>query len=181
MVRITLLPLMLVAAASWATDSLNSKSLSGLANVGSPAPHIITAGRLQASDIPTIANAGVSHVIDLTTDAESPTFDEARSVQEAGMQYHQIPVSGGDDLTTATVTRFDRLLRDIGSTPTLVHCASSNRVGALAALRAAWMHGRSIEEAVAEGKRWGLQGLEATVRERLRATESVPSARKPAL
>jgi hypothetical protein len=50
-----------------------------------------------------------------------------------------------------------------------VHCASSNRVGAMAALRAAWIDGRPTEEALQIGRAWGLKSLEPTVRARLEA------------
>ena len=179
MLRASLLPLLMVATASWATDSPNPHALAAIANVATPAPNIISAGRLQASDIATIANSGVRHVIDLTTEAEPKDFDEGETVLRAGMQYHRLPINGGNDLTAANVARFDQLLRDIGSVPTLVHCASSNRVGALAALRAGWIQGLSVDAAIDEGKRWGLQGLEPTVRERLLAAKAAENATKP--
>ena len=39
----------------------------------------------------------------------------------------------------------------------------------LVALRAAWMEGRSTEDAIAIGKTWGLKGLEGEVRRRIEA------------
>src|SRR3546814_1034559 len=69
------------------------------------------------------------------------------------------------DLTRENVLAFDALLRD-AERPVLVHCASGNRVGAMAALRAAWVEGRSAEEAIAMGRDWGLKGLEEEVRRR---------------
>jgi hypothetical protein len=47
---------------------------------------------------------------------------------------------------------------------TLVHCGSSNRVGALLALRAAWLKGATLEAALAAGRSAGLTGLESAVR-----------------
>ncbi|MGQ0802129.1 MAG: phosphatase domain-containing protein [Pseudomarimonas sp.] len=179
MFRITLLPLLMVATSALADEPLQSPAMAGLANVAFPAPNIITAGRLQATDITTLANAGVRHVIDLTTEAESQDFDEAWAVQQAGLQYHRLPISGGGDLTQENVTRLDHLLREIGSDVVLVHCASSNRVGALAALRAGWLQGLSDEAAIVEGKRWGLAGLEPAVRERLLARDAAKRAEPP--
>lgn len=179
MIRVSLLPLLMIASASLATEKLSSQPLPALANVASPAPNVITAGRLQASDIPAIADAGVRHVIDLTTTAEPQTFDEAEAVQAAGMQYHRLPISGSDDLTSENVTRLDQLLREIGNAPVVIHCGSSNRVGALAALRAGSLRGLSVEAAIAEGKRWGLTGLEPAVRERLLESEASKRAKPP--
>ena len=50
--------------------------------------------------------------------------------------------------------------------PLLVHCASSNRVGALRALTAS-AHGEALESAITTGKTWGLTGLEPAVRTKL--------------
>lgn len=167
MIGMFLLSLVLVTTPAWAADALDTKALASLPNVASPAPNIATAGRLQAKDIAVIAKAGVRHVIDLTVDSETPDFDEAVAVHNAGMQYHNLPIRGADDLTRDNAAHFDRLIAEVGSAPTLVHCSTSNRVGALAALRAAWIQGQPVEAALAEGRRWGLKGLEPAVRERL--------------
>lgn len=37
----------------------------------------------------------------------------------------------------------------------------------MAALRAVWVEGKPVEEAIAIGKAWGLRGLEAEVRRRI--------------
>lgn len=141
--------------------------LDTLPYVASPEPNVITAGRVRAEDIGMIAAAGIRHVVDLSLEAETPDFDEARASQQAGMQYHALPVRGAVDLGRAQVERFDALMRHTAGEPTLVHCASSNRVGALAALRAAWILGLSDEDAIDIGRSWGLRGLEPAVRERL--------------
>ena len=171
MIRLLLLSLLLAAAPAWSADALDPKALASLPNLAHPAPNIVAAGRLQAKDIALVANAGVRHVIDLTLDSETPDFDEAAAVRAAGLQYHNLPIRGAEDLTADNAARFDRLLVEVGAAPTLVHCSSSNRVGALAALRAAWSQGQPLEAALAEGRRWGLKGLEPAVRERL-ATSS---------
>jgi hypothetical protein len=62
----------------------------------------------------------------------------------------------------------------------LVHCASSNRVGAMIALRAALVDGASADAALAEGRRWGLKSLEPQVRERLAAWSSEAGGATPA-
>lgn len=169
MVRIFLLSLLLFAAPAWAADVLDTKALAALPNLANPAPNLATAGELQANDIAVIARAGIRHVIDLRVDSETPDFDEAVAVRAAGMLYHNLPIRGADDLTPENVARFDRLITEVGAAPTLIHCSSSNRVGALAALRAAWVHGQPVEAALAEGKRWGLKALEPAVRERMAA------------
>jgi len=170
MLRFIFLSLALVLSASNAHAATPAESaLSRLPHVSFPAPHRVASGRLQAADLPALKRAGIRQVIDLSDDAETPDFDEAAVMRTAGIGYHNLPIHGAADLTRANADRFDDLLGDAGAQPTLVHCASSNRVGALIALRAAWLEGRSVDAALEEGRRWGLKGLEPAVRERLQA------------
>jgi uncharacterized protein (TIGR01244 family) len=143
-------------------------ALPAVTNATSPAPGIISAGRLTPADVEHLRVAGIRQVIDLTPDAETPDFDEATTVRDAGLAYANLPVHGADGLTLENARAFDALLRD-AKRPVVVHCSSGNRVGAMAALRAAWVEGKSAEEAIAIGKTWGLKGLEGKVRERLDA------------
>ncbi len=169
MYRLLLLLLALALSASVAAAAPEEAALAGLPHVAFPAPNRVASGRLQASDIPALKRAGIRQVIDLSLDSETPDFGEAAAVQAAGIGYHNLPIRGADDLTRDQVMQFDRLLREAGEQPTLVHCASGNRVGAMIALRAALLGGQSTDAAVAEGHRWGLKGLEPAVRERLQA------------
>jgi uncharacterized protein (TIGR01244 family) len=139
-----------------------------IADAVSPGPGVVSAGRLAPADIERIRDAGIRHVIDLTPDAETPDFDEAAAARAAGLDYSNLPLSGPADLTRENVQAFDAMLRH-AKRPVLVHCASGNRVGAMAALRAAWVDGKPAEEAIAIGKAWGLKGLEGEVRRRLEA------------
>lgn len=139
-----------------------------VADARSPEPGIISAGRLVPRDIDRLRAAGIRHVIDLTADAETPGFDEAEAVRAARLGYDNLPLRGAPDLTRANVLAFDAMVR-AAPRPLLVHCASGNRVGAMAALRAAWVQGQPLEQAIATGRAWGLGSLEADVRERIRA------------
>lgn len=170
MYRFLLLLLALVMSVSVSVAAAPEEAaLGGLDHVAFPAPHRVASGRLQASDIPALKHAGIRQVIDLSLDSETPGFDEAAAVRAAGIGYHNLPIRGVGDLTRARVVQFDRLLREVGEQPTLVHCASGNRVGAMIALRAALIDGQPTEAALAEGRRWGLKGLEPAVRKQLQA------------
>ncbi|KAF1705601.1 hypothetical protein CSC68_01710 [Pseudoxanthomonas suwonensis] len=137
-----------------------------LARFATPAEGIRSGGRISAADLPALQAAGITRVIDLTPDAETPDFDEAAAVRAAGLRYDNLPIAGPADLDRVAVQAFDALLAE-GQGRTLVHCASGNRVGALAALRAAWLQGADDDAALAEGRRWGLTGLEPVVRQQL--------------
>lgn len=134
----------------------------------SPLPGIWVGGRLNPEDVARLEHAGVRQVLDLTRDSETPGFDEAAAVEEAGLAYANLAIGGAADLTRANVLAFDRLVSS-AERPLLVHCASGNRVGAMAALRAAWLQGKSEDEAVEIGRAWGLKGLEGEVRQRIAA------------
>ena len=158
------LPLVLLAAGCATRPA--AISVPAVANAVSPMAGLVAAGRLVPEDVARLRAAGIRHVIDLTPDAETPGFDESAAVQAAGMAYDNLPVAGPGDLTPRKVQAFDTMLREAGR-PLLVHCASGNRVGAMAALRAAWVEGKPAEEAIAIGKAWGLKGLEGEVRQRI--------------
>lgn len=179
MFRIILLPALLLALAACtpAPDAPAPQAASPepppppppvlqLPNLGQPQPGIYTSGRVALDDMAMIEAAGIRQVIDFSQDSETPGFDEAAAMRAAGIRYDNLPIAGADDLSRERVEAFDRLLAE-AEAPVLVHCASSNRVGAMAALRAAWIEGKPVEDAIAEGRAWGLRSLEGAVRERL--------------
>lgn len=139
-----------------------------LPQLAEPARGVFTSGRLTDVDVASIERSGIREVIDLTLDSETPDFDEATAARSRGLVYRNLPISGANGLSLENVLAFDAMLRS-AKRPVLVHCASSNRVGAIAALKAAWVDGATPEQAMALGKSWGLKGLEAEVRARLQA------------
>jgi uncharacterized protein (TIGR01244 family) len=161
-----LLPL-LVAAAGAAEAPLDS--LSQLPS------HIALDARLHVSAQPSaealvnLPSAGVRTVINLRPSTETPDLDEKTVVEKSGMAYRALPIAGAAGLTRANVVSFDRLLDEAGAGKVLMHCASGNRVGAMMALRARWVQGKSAEEALAIGRNSGLKGLEPDVKALLQA------------
>ncbi len=144
-----------------------------------PVAGVHSGGRITADDLPALRAASIRHVINLAPASETPGFDEADAVRAAGMRYDALPIAGAGDLDRDAVVAFDRLLQ-AADAPTLVHCGSGNRVGALVALRAAWLQGADAESAVEEGRRWGLTGLEGEVRQRIAREHSGPTSAVPA-
>jgi uncharacterized protein (TIGR01244 family) len=142
----------------------DSAFLGGLQNVLRPQANWVVSGALNQTDVENLRKAGVKYVIDLRTEEETPDFDEARAVAEQGLMYHPIPIKGVESLTKVNARKLDALFGQIGAEPALIHCSSGNRVGALIAVREAWIKGRPVDAAIAEGKRWGLTRLEGPVR-----------------
>src|SRR5690606_34987366 len=129
-------PTVLLAAAMAMGNAAAHEPVPELSNAVSPEQGVIAAGRIGPGEVAALRDAGFHHVIDLTPDAETPGFDEASAVRAAGLRYSNLPLAGASDLTRENVLAFDTLLAG-AERPLLVHCASGNRVGAMAALRAA--------------------------------------------
>ncbi len=142
-------------------------SLAGVKNISHPATNRYGAGQPGSESFPGFAEAGVKHVINLRPPAETPDFNEAALVTQSGMAYYNVPISGTADLTRDNVVLIDKLLQQIGDESVLLHCSSSNRVGAIMALRASWLTGASPDEAITIGKQWGLTGLQPSVKQLL--------------
>jgi len=125
------------------------------------------AGQPTPEQLPQIKAAGITHIVNLRPAAEDLNFDEASAAATLGLNYHPLPISGPADLTLAKAQALDTVLAAVGDAPTLIHCASSNRVGALMSLRAAWLHGQSADEALAIGRAYGLTAMEPLVQKLL--------------
>lgn len=165
------LAMLLLLSFTQALADEDSGLLAELHDPGHPEPHRIVSGAVNAADLQRLQAAGLKHVINLRAPEEAPDFNEAALVHVLGMGYVGIPIKGPPTLTRENAARLDDALRRAGDEPTLIHCASGNRVGALIALRAAWIQGQPIDAAIAEGKRWGLTSLEPMVRSTLEQDE----------
>ncbi|MGK0361870.1 MAG: hypothetical protein ACI9U2_004190 [Bradymonadia bacterium] len=135
-----------------------------LPHARAPFEGIITAGQPSAEQLRAVAAAGYKLVINTRAFGE-PLVDQSQAfVEGLGMRYLHIPMSGAGDLTIANAKIMADALAADDALPALVHCASSNRVGALFALKAFHLEGKSADDALAEGRASGLTGMQAMVR-----------------
>jgi len=148
---------------------LGSAAAQDLPNQAEPFDNVTTAGQPDAASLSALAAAGVTTVIDLRGSEEDRGFDEAVVVEELGMRYISLPVNGPDGVTFENAATLDRLL-DGAQGRVLIHCSTSNRAGALLALRDKLL-GAGNEAALELGRAAGLKSLEPVVRDRL---ESAP-------
>ena len=126
---------------------------------------LYSSGQPSPEDFKALSEQGIKHIVNLRPPFEMD-WDEGAWVESLGMSYHNIPVDGaGVNFENAALLA--NKLQDIGGEPTLVHCASGNRNGALAALIAAQDRQMDVESAIAEGRRWGLTRYEPLVRQLL--------------
>ncbi len=149
------------AAAEWASLVPEGRT---------PLDGVLTGGQPTPEQLEAISRAGFRTVINLRLPSEPGVEGEAEKVAELGMRYVSIPVAGAEGLTEDNVRALAEALAAAPG-PTLLHCGSGNRVGALLALKAHWLDGASPEEALEEGRAGGLTRLEPAVRELVRAPD----------
>jgi uncharacterized protein (TIGR01244 family) len=116
----------------------------------SPVDGITAAGQPDKAGFEVFAAAGYTTVIDMRAEDEDRGLEEAAFVEDLGMHYVAFPIASEDDVSFDSARKLDELLQRYPG-PVLVHCASSNRVGALLALRAS-LHGADDAEALALGR-----------------------------
>ena len=124
-------------------------------------------GQPDAAALEVFAESGYVAVIDLRGLDEERGFDQQAAVDGLGMDYINLPVVGHDGISFDNARKLSEIL-DRYDAPVLVHCGSSNRVGALVALGAS-LDGADNEAAIEAGREAGLTRLEGIVRERLEA------------
>jgi protein tyrosine phosphatase (PTP) superfamily phosphohydrolase (DUF442 family) len=163
--------LLLILAACANLQRLNIAAIQSadLNNLNVPESNALASGQPTQEQIKVLADAGVKHVISLRR-PEEIDWDEQAVVEANGMQFHSIPVAGLAGITKANATKLEDLLNSLGNEAVLVHCGSSNRVGALKTLASLDADdSASIEAAFTEGRRWGLTRLEEPLREKLQS------------
>lgn len=132
-----------------------------------PLPGLYTAGQPAASDWQAIRARGVTTVVNLRLPQELAGRDEAAEVAAAGMRYVVIPVAVEGGINPDNARRLHELLAPGHGGGVLVHCASSNRAGALLALEQADYDQLTPQAALELGQRAGVTKLEGQLREQL--------------
>lgn len=133
-------------------------------NCCTPGTGLCTGGRPRPEHFQQAKDKGVRTVINLCPPGEACDYDEAAVVSGLGLHYVNIPVSGPADITADKARELAKAMAEYSpGHPVLLHCASGNRVGALMAMKARFVDGRSPADALAEGRAAGLKALEPLV------------------
>ena len=135
-------------------------ALSGVPNASEPVPGLVTGGQPMAPHLVALRQAGCRVVLDCRDPMEPRPMREPEDVTAAGLEYLCIPMghSRGDD---ATLTQIRDVLRaNVGTKPTLFHCASGNRVGAALIPYLMLDQGFAEEDAVTTAMRAGMRNAE---------------------
>ncbi len=142
-----------------ATDVVNNVSIKNFAAHNNL---VFSAAQPTKEQFKQLSQAKVKHVINLRAAGEQD-WDEGALVNSLGMSYHAIEIAGAKDVNTDNAKQLANLLEQLKGESVVVHCASSNRVGALMAI-SAHQQGTDIESAIEIGKQWGMASLEPVVR-----------------
>ncbi len=132
----------------------------------SPVAGITAAGQPNREAFAVFAASGYTTVIDIRGASENRGLDEESTVAELGMQYIAFPITSAEQISFESAAKLDELIANAEG-PVLVHCASSNRVGALLALRAS-LAGATDDDALAHGIAGGMTSLAGPVQDILR-------------
>lgn len=110
------------------------------------------------ADLAMFGHLGVKTVINLRAPSEMAAlpFDEAKTIEAAGMTYLNVPM-GREIPAQDELNKIFDALDTAKDAPVLLHCASSNRVGAVWALYRAKRAGVDLEKAIAEGTAAGMK------------------------
>jgi len=116
------------------------------------------------------AGFGVKTVVNLRGDRELADlgFHEKPVIEKMGMKYVQAPMDQ-EIPDASTLRKIMDALDGANDAPVLLHCADSNRAGAIWALYAGQRNNLTVDEAIAEGKAAGMSipALEKAVRSAL--------------
>lgn len=134
-----------------------------------PVDGISAAGQPDYVALAVFADHGYVAVIDLRAEHEPRGIDEQAVVEDLGMDYVSMPIVDTAAINFENARKLDELLQQYDE-PVLIHCGSSNRVGALLALRES-LNGADDEGALQVGRDGGLTGLETRVIEVLEERE----------
>ncbi len=132
-------------------------ALAGVPNPRQPFPNLATAGQPGSAHFEALKAAGTEVVIDIRDPMEPRPLDEPGTVRRLGMEYVNVPVLQGM-LDDAMMDRALGELRRNAGRPTLLHCASANRVGGVLIPWFILDHGMSEDEAVETAMKIGLRG-----------------------
>ncbi len=124
-------------------------------------------GQPSESQYKQLSVEGYKTVISFRVPTEPGAEVSQAHAEGAGLKYISIPVAGAADFTKEKANEFHEALEKEEG-PFVVHCKSGGRVAALYTLKLGWCDGKSVDEAMAEGEKIGLGGLDATIRKLLR-------------
>lgn len=126
-----------------------------IVNYNRTTPYIATSGNLdEESGVQHVKELGFRSILDLRTPPEGVEA-ERQQAESNGLKYLNISV-GKEAPPKEDLDRFQQWVENSDNYPTLVHCASANRVGSLWAMYRL-RKGIPLDEAILEGRTIGMK------------------------
>jgi protein tyrosine phosphatase (PTP) superfamily phosphohydrolase (DUF442 family) len=117
---------------------------------------ILGGGQPTEAALQQAADAGYRTIVNMRLiDEQGMLAGEAEFVRSLGMDYVELPISGGDAFTEINAKRLAEILAEPSALPAVVHCRSGNRVGILFAVKAFYLDGLDGPAALKFGKEAG--------------------------
>ncbi len=162
-------PMVEVASAAEAPAEAPVAADLGIVNMRRPAAGLLTAGQLTEDQMKALMAQGYGTFISLRPQGEGDDMGWEEAFADAsGTTFVRIPIASAADLSRENATLLASHMEAGGSHgDTVVYCKSGNRVGALLALKAAWVDGVPPEEALEFGRQAGVTRLEPAVEKAL--------------
>ena len=114
-----------------------------------------TGGQPRVEQFAKLKADGVKAVLNLRQPSEHRAEEEQQIVEKLGLKYFNIPVVYATP-TDAQADEFLKITDDTANRPMFIHCTAAIRVGAFWAIRRAVRDGVSVDQALEDGKKVGL-------------------------
>ena len=147
-------------------DDVSAAQAWGQAENVTQLKHLYFSDQPDAETLKIAKDNGVVAVINLRGPKEMQ-WDEQAETEEQGMKYYNIPLmTASPSFDPAVIAQIEAAVADQDHAPVLLHCSSSNRVGAWLAIHLADKHKLTKEQALAAGRKAGMtkSALEDRVR-----------------
>ena len=118
-------------------------------------PQFCTGGQPRIEHFAKLKADGVKAVLNLRQPSEHRADEEREVVEKLGLKYFNIPVVYATP-TDAQADEFLKITDEPANRPMFIHCTAAIRVGAFWMIRRAVRDGVSVEAALEEGKKVGL-------------------------
>jgi uncharacterized protein (TIGR01244 family) len=150
-----LIPLGFARADAPAVPEVKTAELGSTPNVHA-CGNIFLAGQPAPDDLARLKEQGIKRVVTLRLDGELD-WNDREVFEKAGLEFTRIGFRDPESLTDDVFDKVRQLLRQSDSTPTLLHCGSANRVGAVWLTHRVLDQGVAVERALEEAKTVGLR------------------------
>lgn len=135
----------------------------GVSNASIPADGLLCAGQLSQEQMDALSAMGFASFVSLRRPTEKGAGWEEAHAAAGGIDFQRLPIAGADGVTEEAAMELSDVMAN-AKRPMVLYCGSSNRVGALLALKAHKVESMPADEAIEFGKSAGLKSLEPKVR-----------------